>query len=271
MGGAWRERRGAWRERAAAQGAGGEEGSGLAGELGSRGELRSRPHPTWRAHDLGGGRRPRLGGRTPLPGRTTLPPSPPEDGSDWLIKEADFPPRASEGWSKALVGLFSAAVLEPGKGDWGGMGGNYAPPSHPRLQHRGTPPRAHPGIFVSRRPARPGGGPQGNAPGQSGASTRSFPGYHFAAPSMPWWTRCHDSVRNRRCARHLKRDAPPPGAIRSGGPPGEPRGGRDEPARTGPRAEVQVAETCLGRGLGIRKRDTRVRGVSPECHSFGGE
>ena len=163
MGGAWRERRGTWREKAAAREAGGEEGSGLAGELGSRGELRSRPHPTWRAHDLGGGRRPRLGGRTPLPGRTTLPPSPPEDGSDWLIKEADFPPRASEGWSKALVGCCSAAVLEPGKGDWRGMGGNYAPPSHSRLQHRGTTPRARPGSVSPTGPS--GGRPSGERPG----------------------------------------------------------------------------------------------------------
>ena len=52
-----------------------------------------------------GGRRTRLGRRTPLLGRTTLPPSPQKAGLDYLIKEADFPPRASEGWSKALVGL----------------------------------------------------------------------------------------------------------------------------------------------------------------------
>ena len=37
--------------------------------------------------------------------RTRLPPSPQKAGLDYLIKEADFPPRASEGWSKALVGL----------------------------------------------------------------------------------------------------------------------------------------------------------------------
>ena len=67
---------------------GGEEGPGLAGELRSWGELRSRLRPK-------------------------------KAGLDYLIKEADFPPRASEGWSKALVGF----VIRPGFGDGeGGLG-----------------------------------------------------------------------------------------------------------------------------------------------------